>query len=52
MVLSEMLDHKRMEYGELQDSDDPTILDPLWDEIKKLEGTLIQIADAMKQQLS
>ena len=52
MVLSEMLSHKKIEFGELQDSDDPTILDPLWDEIKKLEGTLIQIADAMKQQLS
>lgn len=48
MVLSEMLDHKRFEYGDMQDSDDPTILDPLWKEIKEIENALLQIADAMK----
>lgn len=49
MVLSEMLSHKRIEYGEMEDSDDPTILDPLMKEIKEIEGALLQIADAMKR---
>ena len=52
MVLSEMLSHKRFEYGDLQDSDDPTILDPLLKEIKEIEGALLQIADAMKRAMN
>lgn len=48
MVLSEMLSHKKIEFGECLDSDDPTILDPLSNEIKQIEGALIQIAEAMK----
>lgn len=52
MVLSEMLSHKRIEYGENQDSDDPSILDPLEAEIKQIEGALLNIADAMKKAMA
>lgn len=46
MVLSEKLSHMEYEYGMVQDSDDPAVLNPMESEIAMLKLRLKQIAEA------